>query len=416
MRATSSSDVTTDPRPAPARPGDRSAARSSEQVEDDRAVASRTGGTLDGGTDGGTDRDATIDDWRSRRAWHRVALGGLAALLLGTVVAGLGIGAVPIGPGQVLAILGEQVGVGLPWAFDVRQELVLTAIRLPRVVLGVLVGAGLAASGALMQGLFRNPLADPGLIGVSSGAALAAVVTIVAGPLLIGAWADALGPFLLPAMAFVGGAGATLLVYRLATREGRTSVATMLLAGVALNALAGAGTGLMTFLADDDQLRDLTFWMLGSLGGATWTRLAVVAPLLLAAVCAAPWFSRSLNAMLLGEREARHLGIDTQRVKRSVIGLAALAVGAGVAVSGIIGFVGLVVPHLVRLALGPDHRLVLPGSVLLGGALLVGADLLARTIAAPAELPIGIVTSLVGGPFFLWLLLRDRRRGSLYSV
>jgi iron complex transport system permease protein len=266
-----------------------------------------------------------------------------------------------------------------------------------------------------MQGLFRNPLADPGLIGVSSGASLAAVVTIVLGSTVFGAWGDALGAFLLPAAAFAGGVLATLVVYRLATRNGQTSVATMLLAGIAINALAGAGTGLMIFIADDDQLRDLTFWTLGSLGGATWTRLAVVGPCLLGGMLAAPLLSRSLNALLLGESEARHLGIRTERVKQVVILLAAGVVGAAVAVSGVIGFVGLVVPHLLRLAVGPDHRVLVPGSAFLGGALLLGADVLARTIVAPAELPIGIVTALVGAPFFLWLLLRDRKRGVGYS-
>jgi iron complex transport system permease protein len=300
--------------------------------------------------------------------------------------------------------------LSLSWTFETRQAMVLWGIRLPRVVLGVLVGAGLSVSGAAMQGLFRNPLADPALVGISSGAALGAVVTIVLGTALPDGWAEMAGPFLLPLAAFAGGALATLLVYRLATSGGRTSVATMLLAGVAINAVAGAGTGLMTFLADDDQLRDLMFWTLGSLGGATWTRLAVVAPLILIGVAVTLPLARPLNALLLGEAEAGHLGIDTQRVKRRVITLAALVVGAATAVSGIIGFIGLVVPHLLRLALGPDHRLLLPGSALLG------ADLLARTVVAPAELPIGIVTALVGGPFFLWLLLRDRQRNTHFGL
>ncbi|MFP4228585.1 MAG: FecCD family ABC transporter permease, partial [Salinivenus sp.] len=335
---------------------------------------------------------------RRRERW---VLAGLVALLTGAVTTGLAVGAVAISPGQVGAILADQVGLSLPQAYETRQALVLTDIRLPRVLLGVGVGGGLAVSGTIMQGLFRNPLADPSLIGVSSGAALAAVVTIVLGNSLFGAWADTLGPVLLPTAAFVGGVAATVLVYRLGTRNGQTSVATMLLAGIAINALAGAGTGLMTFIADDDQLRDLTFWTLGSLGGATWTQLAVVGPCLLGGMVAAPFLARPLNALLLGEGEAYHLGIDTERVKKLVVTLAALVVGAAVAVSGVIGFVGLVVPHLLRLAVGPDHRVLIPGSALLGGALLLGADILARTIVAPAELPIGIVTALVGAPFFL---------------
>ena len=351
---------------------------------------------------------------RHRRR-SRLVLGGLVVLLVVAVGAGLAVGAVGISPGQVLAILGDRVGVSLPWEFERRQALVLTSIRLPRVLLAIGVGGGLAVSGALMQGLFRNPLADPSLIGVSSGAALAAVVTIVLGSTVFGAWSDVLGAFLLPAAAFTGGVVATFIVYRLATREGQTSVTTMLLAGIAINALAAAGTGLMIFIADDDQLRDLTFWTLGSVGGATWTRLAVVGPCLLGGMLAAPLLARPLNALLLGESEAGHLGIRTEQVKKIVITLAALVVGAAVAVSGVIGFIGLVVPHLLRLAVGPNHRILIPGSALLGGGLLLGADLLARTIVAPAELPIGIVTALVGAPFFLWLLLRDRNRGTGYS-
>jgi len=358
-------------------------------------------------------RAAAMHERHQRRS--RLVLGGLALLLVAAVGAGLAVGAVGISPGQVLAILGNEVGLSLPWEFERRQALVLTSIRLPRVLLALGVGSGLAVSGALMQGLFRNPLADPSLIGVSSGAALAAVVTIVLGSTVFGAWSEWLGAFLLPAAAFTGGVVATFVVYRLATREGQTSVTTMLLAGIAINALAGAGTGLMIFIADDDQLRDLTFWTLGSVGGATWTRLAVVGPCLLGGMLVAPLLARPLNALLLGESEASHLGIRTERVKQLVITLAALVVGAAVAVSGVIGFIGLVVPHLLRLAVGPDHRVLVPGSALLGGALLLGADLLARTIVAPAELPIGIVTALVGAPFFLWLLLRDRKRGTGYS-
>jgi iron complex transport system permease protein len=202
----------------------------------------------------------------------------------------------------------------------------------------------------------------------------------------------------------------TLLIYRLATSGGRTQVATMLLAGIAINAIAGAGIGLMTFIANDDQLRDITFWSLGSLGRASWPNIGAMLPLVLIALLPLLMLSRPLNALLLGEAEAGHLGVDVQRIKTLVVLAVALAVGAGVAVAGIIGFVGLVVPHLLRLMAGPDHRIVLPGAALLGAALLVGTDLLARTIAVPAEVPIGIMTALVGGPFFLWLLLRDRKQ------
>jgi iron complex transport system permease protein len=333
----------------------------------------------------------------------------LTVLLTVSVLLNIGLGAVRIQPPEVASILLARVGVDTGVTVTPQQTAVLMAIRLPRVLLGVLVGAALAVSGATMQGLFRNPLADPGLLGVSSGAALAAVSVIVLGGSL--PWLQTLlGAWLLPLAAFAGGLLVTWFVYTVATRAGRTEVATMLLAGVAINALAGAGTGLLVFLADDNQLRDITFWNLGSLGGVTWRSLTAVSPFMLAAIFLLPRSANDLNAFLLGESEARHLGVNTQRVKRLVVFLSAAAVGAAVSVAGIIGFVGLVVPHLIRLAAGPDHRLLLPASVLLGASLLLLADLFARTVVIPAELPIGIVTALAGAPFFLWLLLRGQKR------
>ncbi len=298
---------------------------------------------------------------------------------------------------------------GLPTAnHDIAQaELIVGQIRLPRALLGLCVGAVLALSGVAMQGLFRNPLADPGLIGVSSGAALGAAVAIVGGAAFGGlpAW---LAPYLLSLCAFAGGLGVTALVYRLGRRNGQTSVATMLLAGIALTALAGAAIGLFTYLADDATLRTLTFWNLGSLNGASYARLW---PLLLVTAGVALWLprrARALNALLLGESEARHLGFAVERLKRELVFCTALGVGAAVAAAGMIGFIGLVVPHLMRLLVGPDHRLLLPASALTGASLLLLADLLARLLLAPAELPIGIVTALIGAPFFIYLLLRGR--------
>jgi iron complex transport system permease protein len=334
--------------------------------------------------------------------------GGLALAILLSV----GWGAVYISPGQVLAILADRIGIELPWAFTHREEIVLLAIRLPRAVLGILAGAALAVSGAALQGLFRNPLADPALIGVSTGAALAAVSVIVLGAGLSGSLLSVFGPFLLPTAAFAGGLITTLFVYKIANRDNRTDVATMLLAGVALNAMALAGIGLLVFISTDQQLRDLNFWLLGSLGGITWAKLIPAMVFIVFAVVALPLLSRHLNALLLGEREALHLGIHVERTKRFIVVLAALATGASVALTGVIGFVGLVVPHLIRLMAGPDHRVLLPGSVLLGASLMLIADLGARTVVLPAELPIGILTSCVGGPFFLWLLLRRRTTGS----
>ena len=331
------------------------------------------------------------------------------ALFVVAVMA-LGIGPVMISPGQVLAILLEPLGIGLPWQFDAGQAAVVMQIRVPRVVMAILVGAALAVSGAAMQGLFRSPLADPALIGVSAGGALGAVAVIVLGAGVFSFFDPLVSGGAVPLAAFTGSLIATLVVKRLATAEGRTDVATLLLAGIAIQAIAMAGTGLLTFLADDEQLRTLTFWTMGSLGGATWQSLVFAAPLMLLAIVGIPFTARALNAMLLGEAEAGHLGFDTERLKLILILMVAGAVGAAVAVSGIIGFVGLVVPHLLRLTLGPDHHALLPGSALLGATLLLLADLLARTVVVPAELPIGIITALVGGPFFIWLLT-SRRRG-----
>ncbi|MFC3752898.1 FecCD family ABC transporter permease [Aquamicrobium ahrensii] len=293
-------------------------------------------------------------------------------------------------------------------ALSVRDRIIINDIRLPRIVLGALVGASLAVSGAVMQGLFRNPLADPGLIGVSAGASLGAVLIIVLGGTLLAPLTTALDTFSLPIAAFFGGLAATLVLYKVATRQGRTSVATMLLAGIALAALAGAVTGILVFVADDRQLRDLTFWQLGSLAGATWLKIGAVAPIMVLAMAATLFLARGLNALALGEATATHLGIPVQRLKYFAIVSVAASVGSSVAVSGGIGFIGIVVPHLLRLAMGPDNRYLLPASALLGASLLLLADAVARTIVAPAELPIGIVTAVAGAPFFLWILLRKR--------
>jgi iron complex transport system permease protein len=338
----------------------------------------------------------------------------LAGLLLLAVLAGLGLGAVRVTPAQTAVMVLDHFSIdhSFTTVYGARESGVFFAIRLPRVILGMLVGAALGISGAAVQGLFRNPLAAPGLIGISSGAALAAVSVIVLGATVLEGLSQLLGSMTLPLAAFLGGVATTFLIYRLANRNGRTSVTTMLLAGIAINALTGAVIGILTFMADDEQLRSITFWGLGSLGGATWRSLRVAAPLIVLAIILLPWLARPLNALLLGEAEASHLGIHVERAKRWVIIWVALAVGAAVSVTGTIGFIGLVVPHLLRLLIGPDHRYVLPGSALLGAGLLLLADLLARTIVVPAELPIGIVTALLGAPFFLWLLLKDRGRNA----
>lgn len=289
------------------------------------------------------------------------------------------------------------------------DAIVLFDIRLPRLVMGFLVGASLAVSGAVMQGLFRNPLADPGLLGVSAGASLGAICAIVLGAALPAAVIAFVGWYMVPIAAFCGGWLAMMLLYTIATRAGRTSVATMLLAGIALAAMIGAATGIVIYYASDSQLRDLTFWGLGSLAGANWAKLVAAGPVMMLALAAAPMLARGLNGLALGEAAAGHIGIRVQRVKNAAILTAAAATGAAVAVSGGIGFVGIVVPHLLRLLSGPDHRWLLVNSALLGGAMLVVADMVSRTVLAPAELPIGILTALIGGPFFLWILLTNRR-------
>ncbi|MBX9750482.1 MAG: iron ABC transporter permease [Roseococcus sp.] len=359
------------------------------------------------------DGGLTVTPVLARPAAPRVApillLGGL--LLLACLLAGVLLGPARVTPAGLLATLADLLG----WApLDVayaRDAAILGVVRAPRVLLAAVLGAGLAMAGAVMQGLFRNPLADPGLIGVSAGAALAAVGAIVLGPALFGARSGALGLWLLPLAAFGGGLAATLLIARLATRDGVTGVALLLLAGVAVNALCGALTGLLVFMADDRQVRDITFWSLGSLAGARWVQLPVAALLVLLPALAMLPLARALNAVSLGEREAFHLGLRVESAKRLAVTLAAVAVSAGVALAGLIGFVGLVVPHLVRLMVGADHRLLLPGAALLGASLMVLADLAARSLAAPAELPVGVVTALIGAPFFLWLL-RHRAGGA----
>jgi len=288
------------------------------------------------------------------------------------------------------------------------ERVVILDIRMPRTLLGMLIGASLAVSGATMQGLFRNPLADPGIVGVSAGAGLGAVTFIVLGGTILAPVAALFGIYHIPFAAFLGGLFFTFALYRISTNNGRTSVATMLLAGIALGAMAGAFTGLMIFWADDDQLRDLTFWGLGSIAGATWPKVAAVAPIILPILLFAPFMARGLNAMTLGEATAQHLGVHVQVFKRVAIVMVAAATGASVAVSGGIGFVGIVVPHLLRLSMGPDHRYLLPACALLGAIMLLFADAIARQIVAPAELPIGIVTATIGAPFFLWILLRRR--------
>ncbi|MHC1480498.1 FecCD family ABC transporter permease [Frateuria aurantia] len=328
----------------------------------------------------------------------------LAALLLAGVI-GIGCGAMWLSPVEVAAALWHAIS-GAAYA---PHDGIVLGLRLPRVLLAAAVGAGLAVSGATMQGLFRNPLVEPGLVGISAGAALGAISMIVLGG---STWLAAV-PWLamsgVSLAAFVGAVLATLLVYALG--RGLSGVSGLLLAGVAINAMAMAGVGLLTYLADERQLRDLSFWSLGSLSASDWPHVWMVVPVECLAVLLLPRRAAALNALLLGEADAQLLGFSPRRLRAELIALVALATGTAVACCGVIGFVGLLVPHVMRMVVGADHRALLPASALAGGSLLILADTAARCIVAPAELPVGIITALLGAPFFLWLLFKARRRG-----
>lgn len=353
-----------------------------------------------------TIEDSRRLDWRARPG---ATLTVLIALLIIAALLASQVGAVEIPLRHVVAIVLHGFGVPLPSDVSEQSVSVLLSIRLPRIVLGIAAGAGLSAAGAVLQAMFRNPLADPMLIGVSSGAALAVTTVIVLGGSVASVYVQLTGPLALPLAGFVGGLAVTALLYRFATVEGATSIATMLLAGIAINALAFAGIGLLTTVASNEQLRNISFWNFGSLGGAGWDTVGVVAIAVVIATGVLMRMAAGLDALALGEIEARHLGFSTQALKRNVIGLSALMAGFIVAVCGVIGFVALVAPHIARSLLGASNRVVIPGAALIGAILLMGADVFGRVVAEPAELPIGIVTALIGAPFFLWLLLRQRR-------
>jgi iron complex transport system permease protein len=347
---------------------------------------------------------------RARRFGRPAALLVIACLLaalVGAALIALTLGAAGIPLARLPAALGLWTeGPANP--LTARDQLVLWSIRIPRIAAAAMVGALLAVSGAIMQGLFRNPLADPALVGVSSGGAFAAAAAIVFTDSRFGESLRFMQNELLPLAAFAGSLATTVVLYAIASRAGRTSIAMFLLAGLAIAAIANAGIGLLVFVADDRQLRDITFWLLGSLSGATWAKTTTIAPVLALGLIACVWIARGLDVLVLGEAEAFHSGVDVERLKRISIVLVSAMTGVAVSICGVVGFVGIVVPHLLRLVIGPGHRLLLPASALLGAILLVGADTLARTIVAPAEMPIGILTAAIGAPFFLAMLLRQR--------
>ncbi|NEC86675.1 iron ABC transporter permease [Streptomyces sp. SID12501] len=326
---------------------------------------------------------------------------GLVVALLVLVPVAAGLGAYPIPTGDVLGSVLHRTGLGGA-ELDRVPESVLWNVRFPRIVLALLVGASLGCAGALMQGMFSNPLAEPSIIGVSSGAAVGAVGAISLG-------LNFLGTVTIPAVAFVTGLATVLLVYSMSRSGGRTEVVTLILTGIAVNAFAGALIGLFLFFADTAAVNQITFWQLGSLAQATWSKVLAVLPFAAVGLLVAPFYTRRLDLLSLGERPARHLGVDVERLRIALVLVVALLTAAAVGVSGIIGFVGLVIPHLLRMAAGPGHRFLVPGSALAGAVVLLGADLAARTVAAPAELPLGVLTALLGSPFFFWLLRRTRR-------
>ena len=342
---------------------------------------------------------------KQRRRWLWPTLGGLFLI---AVIANLAVGAFEVGPDRVIAILLDHVGIEAGPSFTSQEDSVVWAIRLPRVVLAFLVGAALGATGAALQGLFRNPLADPQIIGISSGAALGAGLVLAAGPGVLGSLGGPIG-------GFSGALAVAIAVYLLARYEGRTDVVNLVLTGVALSAVAAAAIGYLSFAVDSSRLQTALFWFLGSFTLATWSSVRPTLLLVAPCVLLLPRFATRLNLLMLGEAEARHLGVDVERVRTLVLVLVALGVGGAVAASGIIGFVGLLAPHTVRLVSGPDHRWVLPASAVAGGTLVLFADLASRTLASPTEIPVGLLTALVGGPFFLWLLRRSRSRYGVWG-
>jgi len=343
---------------------------------------------------------------RRRRA-RRALIAALSLALLTVGVVALTVGAVAIPPATVLRCLFGFLPAPGP-APDPAQLAIIVMLRLPRVITAAIVGAALAVAGAILQALFRNPLADPYVIGASWGASLGAVAAMVSGVSV-----SFLGLSAVPIAAFLGAIAAVLVVYRLAREDGALPVLTMLLAGIAVGSMLSAAVSLLVYFADR-RLHQVVFWMMGGLGGATWAHVAVGLPYLAAALGVAFFYSRELNAMLLGEETAQQLGVEVERAKRVMLAVTALLTAVAVSLGGPIGFVGLVVPHMVRLGSGADHRQLLPAAALAGAVLLVAADTLARTVIAPTELPVGLVTALGGSPFFIYIL-RHRRRMRFFA-
>ena len=347
--------------------------------------------------------------YRQSSVTARLAVGFsfLLALVIATALVSLSLGPVNIPAGHVASIVLSLLGLELA-DFSRTEQLVIEQIRLPRIVVGASVGMALGVAGATMQGLFRNPMADPGIVGVSAGGAVGAVVAIATG--MAGLFFLAL-----PAFAFAGAMAATFLVYGVAAVGGRFSMATLLLAGVAVNAFLGAVvSAIIIMLPDNEALREILFWLAGGLDSRSWEHVRISAPLILGSVAVIVLMSRDLNLMMLGDDEARSMGVRVGLARPALLAAAALATGAAVAVSGTIAFVGLVTPHVIRLVLGPDHRVLVPMSAAGGAVFVIVADTVARTIVQPAEFRVGILTAFVGAPFFILLLIKNKRQA--YSL
>ncbi len=336
----------------------------------------------------------------------------LATVLLATLVASAGIGALSFSPAEMLRYAAQGLGFSAPTAADALGRNVFLQLRLPRVLLAGLTGAVLGVSGTIMQGLFRNPIVEPGLAGTSAGAAVGAALVFVFGGNTAVDFTSPLGSFAVPTLAFLGAFAATMLVYRVSTSFGKVDVFTLLLAGIAVNAVCNAGTGFLSYVARDPQARNITFWNLGTFTTADWRGVGMVS--LCFALCFA-WTLRkgkALNALMLGEDEASYLGFDPRRLILAMLVANTIMVAVATAMVGVIAFVGLVVPHVLRMTKSADYRYLIPGSALLGAILMEAVDIIARIIIPPAELPIGIITAAVGAPVFLWILLRERGRGA----
>lgn len=351
-----------------------------------------------------TETTGLPDRARKKAGWARttVVLVGLVVALLVLAVVSACLGQVPTGPGEVVGSLFHRMGLQIgPLPAHPAGEVTLWEVRFPRVVLAMAVGAALGCSGALLQGIFANPLAEPGVIGVSSGAAVGASAVIVLGGAFTAGWA-------LAGAALVGGLLTTVMVYLLSRSDGRTEVVTVILTGVAVNAVAGGLIAFFTFVASPAARDQIVFWQLGSLGGATWDVVGVVGPLTVVGVAVALLLAPKLDLLSLGESVARHLGVNVERLRQISIVTVAVLVSAATAFTGIIMFVGLVVPHLMRLVLGPAHRVLVAASAIGGAVVLLAADLGARTLVENADLPLGMITALIGGPVFFLMLRRTR--------